>query len=156
MTAAREVRYLVVHCSATPPKMDIGRKEIDQWHKTRGWSGIGYHFCIRRNGIQELGRKLNEDHLLETLEIGAHVEGYNSQSIGICLVGGVDEMGRAQENFTKSQYDTLETLLNALADQFPGAEVKGHRDFPGVSKACPSFDVGEWWIKRNRASRGLL
>lgn len=151
---ARDVEYLVVHCSATQPTQDIGRDEIDRWHKQRGWSGIGYHFVIRRNGLIERGRPLDDDSLLETPEVGAHVEGFNSKSVGVCLVGGVDDLLRPERNFTPAQYTALETLLLMLADQFAGAEVRGHRDFPGVAKSCPSFDVQAWWANRNRERVG--
>src|SRR5690606_114532 len=78
----RFINLLVIHCAATTPLMDIGAKEIDVWHKQRGWSKIGYHFVIRRNGVIEKGRDISE--------VGAHVEGYNKNSIGICMVGGID------------------------------------------------------------------
>ena len=67
--SADSIRYLVVHCAATPPEMDIGAKEIDLWHRQRGWSGIGYHFVIRRDGRVEAGRPLDRP--------GAHAQGFN-------------------------------------------------------------------------------
>lgn len=146
------VDYIVVHCSATKATQDIGRDEIDRWHKQKGWKAIGYHFVIRRNGLLERGRPLDDDDLLEPAEgeVGAHVEGFNRRSVGVCLVGGSDDLLRPARNFTQAQYDELEKLLLALVEQFPGAEVRGHRDFPGVTKSCPSFDVQAWWANRNR------
>lgn len=80
--------------------------------------------------------------------IGAHVEGFNSTSVGVCLVGGVAEDGTTpQDNFTKDQYMSLLVLLKGLQKMYPEAEILGHRDFPGVKKACPSFDVRKWWDK---------
>jgi len=135
------VRFIVVHCSATPPDLDIGVDEIRKWHKTRGWSDIGYHYAIRRNGLVEAGRSLDLQ--------GAHVFGHNHESVGICLAGGVNKDGQPDANFTAAQYASLETLIGLLLPRFPGAVVRGHRDFPGVNKACPSFDAPTWWSHRN-------
>lgn len=133
-----DVKFLVVHCSATPPKVDVGVKEIDRWHRDRGFLKIGYHFVIRRDGTVEPGRELDER--------GAHVEDHNHESIGICMVGGVDAKMRPANNFTVQQFAALTVLLRKLKDTaYPDAVVQGHRDFPGVAKACPSFDVKGWW-----------
>lgn len=143
MASRKSTDYIVIHCSATPPSMDIGKKEIDRWHRDRGWNGIGYHYVIRRDGIVEEGRGLKEQ--------GAHVAGYNHNSIGICLVGGVsEEFPRAAEaNYTTAQWAVLEKLVTELSGLFPKAVIQGHRDFPGVNKACPCFDVKDWWIHAN-------
>ncbi len=130
------IKYLVVHCSATPPTMNIGKEEIKQWHLERGWSDIGYHVVIRRNGVVEYGRPFDK--------MGAHIKGYNKNSLGVCLVGGVDDKGKPSNNFTERQFNTLGCVLTALEMLFPGASIRGHRDFPGVTKACPSFDVDLW------------
>lgn len=128
--------YIVIHCAATPPKADIGRKEIDQWHRDKGWAGIGYHYVIRRNGELEIGRA--ED------AVGAHVENHNSNSVAICMVGGIDTSGAPDNNFTREQWDTLPNIVARLRERYPNAKVLGHRDFKGVAKACPSFDVPTW------------
>ncbi|TBE66388.1 N-acetylmuramoyl-L-alanine amidase [Rhizobium ruizarguesonis] len=135
-TPRKVTSYLVVHCSATQPKMDIGAKEIRQWHREKGWIDIGYHFVIRRDGTVELGRPENV--------VGAHVENHNSNSIGICLVGGVDTKGKAENNFTPAQFATLAIKLRELRSKYPGVTVQGHRDFPGAKKDCPSFDTRKW------------
>ncbi len=141
---AENVRYLVVHCSATYAHMDIGAKEIDSWHKSNGWAGIGYHFVIRRSGIVEPGRPLDQA-LAPGWQVrqGAHVSGYNSQSVGVCLVGGLDSEGKPKPNFTHDQWKSLITVVDFLKLCFPRAEVLGHRDLdPG--KACPCFNVRKW------------
>lgn len=132
----RSTDFLVVHTSATPPTMDIGAAEIRQWHKAKGWADIGYHFVIRRNGAVELGRPENQ--------IGSHVAGRNSNSLGICMVGGVDARQRPANNYTAEQWASLQTLLMRLTGKYPGARIIGHRDFPGVAKACPCFDAIKW------------
>ena len=131
------IKYLVIHCSATSPLMDIGKYEITEWHKARRFKTIGYHYVIRRDGTLEYGRNLQTQ--------GAHVKGHNHYSVGICLVGGVDDLGHPEDNFTTLQYQELENLLRKLKQDFPNAIVQGHRDFPNVKKACPSFDVKSWW-----------
>lgn len=131
------VKHLVVHCSATKPTMDWGVHDIDRAHRLRGFLKVGYHYVIRRNGAIEKGRADNER--------GAHAEGHNSSSLGICLVGGLDASGRSADNFTDRQKEALYGLLGVLTQTFPQAEVLGHRDLPGVKKACPCFDVRGWW-----------
>jgi len=135
----RPIEDIIVHCSYTPPSMDIGAARIRQWHTSpdpndpsKPWSDIGYHFVIRRNGNIETGRPL---------EIaGAHTKGKNARSVGICLVGGMHETSRRSEfNFTRSQMISLNSLLARLQGQFPLAEVSGHRDWD--NRDCPCFDV---------------
>lgn len=135
------VDYIVVHCSATPPDMDIGRKEIDKWHRQRKFKKIGYHFVIRRDGTIEWGRNIDT--------VGAHAYGVNQNSIGVCLVGGVDNKQSAEDNFEEIQKKALKFVLRFLLHEFPQAEVIGHRDVPGTNKACPSFDVKTWWSAVN-------
>jgi len=130
-----KTELIIIHCSATPPDMDIGAKEIDQWHRDRGWSMIAYHDVIRRNGALELGREENQ--------VGAHAKGHNSVSVGICLVGGVDNDNNPQNNFTPAQFKTLRRSIRFYQILFPNASVIGHRDV-NPNKACPSFDIGQW------------
>lgn len=132
----KETNHVIVHCAATKPSMDVGVREIRQWHKERGFLDIGYHFVIRRNGTIEDGRDVNQ--------VGAHTVGQNETSVGVCLVGGVDDKLQPQANFTPQQMDTLRKLLGDLKVLFPQAVVKGHRDF--AAKACPSFDVKRWLV----------
>lgn len=136
---------IAVHCSATPPHMDIGAATIRRWHLARGWRDIGYNAVIRRNGKIEAGRDLDGDgDYFE--EIGAHVKGHNRNSIGVCLIGGVDKKGRPDANFTRAQYVSLEKFINEVQSRYgEDVLVKGHRDYPNVNKACPSFDVSAWW-----------
>lgn len=141
----RKINYLVVHSSATPPKMDIGKHEITEWHKARRFRTIGYHFIIRRDGTLEYGRDIKET--------GAHVKGHNKDSIGICMVGGIDHDGKPEENFTTFQYQELAKLLHKLKGQFPSAIIQGHRDFKSAKTACPSFDVKAWWASVNNEEK---
>lgn len=137
MKAREKTEYIVIHCSATPPSMDIGVKEIDRWHRQKGWSGCGYHYVIRRNGSIETGRPDNV--------IGAHVVNYNHNSLGICMVGGVAEKDKVtpENNFTEAQFASARALISRLRAKYPNAKVRGHRDF--AKKACPSFDVKDYF-----------
>ena len=138
MSERQETDYIVIHCSATKASMDhVDAKEIDRWHRQKGWRKIGYHWVIRRDGIVEEGRELGE--------VGAHARGFNSKSIGICMVGGVDEDMNPENNYTDEQWKSLEDLVRQMKLPYPDAEVLGHCDLPDVSKACPCFDVREWW-----------
>lgn len=133
---SRPVDLIVVHCSATPGDMDIGAVEIDRWHKENGWGSIGYHAVIRRSGRLEPGRSPKY--------AGAHAKGHNYSSIGVCLVGGVNELNDPENNFTEEQFDTLRNYLSTLKMWYGDVDIVGHCDLPGVTKACPSFDVKEW------------
>ena len=151
----RQTRYITIHCSATKPTMDIGADEIDQWHRNRGFNEIGYHAVIRRDGEIEFGRHFDVS--------GAHVKGHNFQSVGVCMVGGIDQKGDPEDNFTDLQYESLYYVVEMLTRAYPNAEVLGHRDLsPDVDgdgvverhewlKDCPCFDVRSWW-ERNRES----
>lgn len=133
----RPVNKIVVHCSATPPLMDIGVGKIREWHvKGNKWSDIGYHLVIRRSGKVEEGRPEDMD--------GAHVRGHNKNTFAVCLVGGVNEKGNPDSNFTRNQWAALEEVVESLLVKYPNAEVVGHRDLDS-KKACPSFDVKSWW-----------
>ena len=127
----RLINKIIVHCSATRKNQDIGVKEIDKLHKKNGWSEIGYHFVIRRNGEIEKGRDLEK--------VGAHCKGQNKNSIGICLIGGVNEELKAENNFTAEQFISLRNLLCDLKLQFPTSSIHGHREF--AAKDCPCFEV---------------
>lgn len=130
--------FIAVHCSATTEKMNIGAADIDKWHRQRGWACIGYHYVIRRDGTVEQGR--------DEAVIGSHVQGWNANSVAVCMVGGVDanDVSKAVNNFTPAQFASLKKLLGQLKTRYPKAKIQGHRDFPNVAKACPSWDVKEW------------
>ncbi|ULQ47386.1 N-acetylmuramoyl-L-alanine amidase [Flagellatimonas centrodinii] len=139
----RPIEQLIIHCAATKPSMDIGAAEIRQWHLGNGWSDIGYNYVIRRNGLIENGRDLDRDGNVDE-EVGAHAKGFNARSIGICLVGGLNQAGQPAPEFTEAQFTALNGLLAGLRIRYPNTEILGHRDLPGVAKACPSFDVRHW------------
>lgn len=116
--------------------MDIGVTQIRDWHVNgNGWSDVGYHYVIRRNGSVEQGRPVERS--------GAHARGHNAASIAACLVGGVDGNQHPVSNFTKAQWSSLSALVDEILQDHGPLRVIGHRDVdPG--KSCPCFDVGAW------------
>lgn len=116
---------IFVHCSATSDFDDsIDAAKIDSWHKARGWDGIGYHYVIKRNGTIEVGRDENE--------IGAHARGYNTDSIGICLVGTL--------NFTSQQVASLVDLIIDVMNRYniDSTNLWGHYEV-NPNKTCPNI-----------------
>jgi N-acetylmuramoyl-L-alanine amidase len=137
----REIKDIVIHCSYTFPDMDIGAAEIRKWHtdpkpKGNGWSDIGYHYVIRRDGTVEKGRPIAQP--------GAHVAGHNANTLAVCLVGGKARTGRQPNNFTRRQWRALDKLIAEIQLEFPWAGVKGHNDYE-TGKTCPTFDVKAWF-----------
>lgn len=101
---------------------------------------VGYRlsFVILTDGTIQRGRPLEA--------IGSHVKGYNNCSVGICLIGGVDAKGKSVDNFTEEQKESLKCLLDYLRGYYKDeVAVLGHRDFAGVHKDCPCFDVKGWY-----------
>ena len=135
-----KVKYLVVHCTASPPKANLSVIDVERMHiRDRGWATIGYHYLIKRDGTLEEGRPLTHQ--------GAHVNGFNQVSIGVCLVGGISDnkLKSPENNFTIEQFYALEDILIELKKKFPKASIAGHRDFPNVKKDCPCFDAKKWY-----------
>lgn len=128
----RNIKELIVHCSATPEGKDFTVSQIKQWHLQRGFSDIGYHYIIYRDGSIHIGR--------DESVIGAHCTGHNTNSIGVCYIGGVATDGKTpKDTRTAEQKKSLVKLLKELRVKYPQASIHGHRDF--ANKACPSFDA---------------
>ena len=138
MISRLRTNWIVIHCSATRAiQSNIGAKDIRQWHREKGWSDIGYHYVIKRSGAIEKGRDVGV--------VGAGVEGHNTDSVHICLVGGLnDSTWKPENNYTPQQWASLEKLVSTLTKKYPAAKVLGHRDFAGVKKACPCFNAKPW------------
>jgi N-acetyl-anhydromuramyl-L-alanine amidase AmpD len=126
------VTHLTVHCAATPEGRDVSARTIAAWDKAR-FGQESYHHVVTLDGT---------DHVrLRDEQIGAHVGGHNSGNIGICYVGGCDIHMKPKDTRTAAQKQTLRELIAQYRARYPGITVRGHRDWPGVKKACPSFDV---------------
>jgi len=138
----RTLNRVIVHCSYTPPSMDIGVDEIRKWHTDEppvgnGWRDIGYHFVIRRDGCIEDGSPI--------AEVGAHTLGENADSIGICLVGGKSAEGAPEFNYTRKQMQSLRELVHncQLRYNIKRGRIHGHNEYS--TKQCPCFDVQEYF-----------
>lgn len=129
----REIKKIIVHCTATKEGQPVTVADINRWHKERGFANIGYHYVIYIDGSLHLGRKVSI--------AGAHTSGHNANSIGVCYVGGLDANGKAKDTRTQEQKRALEDLLRELREQYPNAHIYGHRDF--AAKDCPCFDAKE-------------
>lgn len=128
----RKIKYLAVHCTATPQTTSIDSIR-NYWKTNLGWKMPGYHFIIKPNG--------DVVNLLPIDLISNGVKGFNSETINISYIGGVDASGKPCDNRTIQQHGALENLLKDLRKKFPKAIIQGHRDFPNVKKACPSFNA---------------
>lgn len=139
----RPVNEIIVHCSATRPDWMAGHamsdkvNEIRRWHVSdRKWSDIGYHYLIDRNGTVATGRPVEK--------IGAHVQGHNTGTIGVCLIGGhgSSETDQFSQHFTAHQDKALRHLLADLQHRYKIRKVTGHNQY--AAKACPGFNVPKW------------
>lgn len=131
----REINFIVVHCTATQPTAKI--EDIKRyWKEVLGWKNPGYHYIIKRNG--DIVKLLSEN-------IPSNgVAGHNQKSVHLSYIGGVDKTNKPIDNRTLSQQAAMFDLIVELSERYPKAKILGHRDFVGVKKACPSFDVKEW------------
>lgn len=132
------IRYIVVHYTATYEDQNLNVHDIRKMHLARNMNDIGYHRLILLNGQEQQGRP---DHV-----IGAHCRGFNTNTLGVCYVGGLRRATGPNQGFdtrTPEQTKTLIRILNDLTSKWPKAEVVGHRDL--VATQCPGFDVKSWW-----------
>lgn len=130
--SARVINEIIVHCTATAEGKDYTVDDIRRWHKAQGWSDIGYHYVVYRDGTVHIGRNVDV--------AGAHCEGHNSRSIGVVYVGGVAADGKTpKDTRTEAQKAALLSLMIDLRKLYPKAKICGHRDYS--SKACPSFNA---------------
>ena len=130
----RDIKKIIIHCSATKEGQDISVENIRYWHvEENGWSDIGYHFIVDINGFLHEGRDIDIQ--------GAHTKGENKDSVGICYIGGLSEDMAWKDTRNKRQKDTLEIIIKYIKNLYPGAKVYGHNDFS--EKDCPCFDAKE-------------
>ena len=143
----RKINLIVIHCSATRADRSLTPDDLEMQHRRRGFNGTGYHYYIRKDGTVHLTRPIER--------IGAHVKGFNSNSVGICYEGGLDAHGCPADTRTSEQRAALRLLVHQLLETFPGSRVCGHRDLsPDLNgngeiepeewvKQCPCFDVSK-------------
>lgn len=126
----RLIDLIVLHCSATRCDRPYTLEDCRRDHKARGFANIGYHYYITRDGMVHAGRPLHQE--------GAHVQGYNRYSIGICYEGGLTPSGTPADTRTDAQRTTLDALLLRLRKDYPHARIVKHREL-NPRKACPCF-----------------
>ena len=143
----REIKYIVLHCSATQPTSSV-ESIMRYWRDTLHWSNPGYHFIIEANG--------NIRSLQPVEKPSNGVAGFNANSIHVCYVGGIDPKGKPLDTRTPEQLSSMKEIIIKLHRQYPSAAIKGHRDFsPDTNhngkvdkwewiKVCPSFEVADW------------
>lgn len=131
----RKINKIIIHCTATPEGRITTVADVTSWHKQRGFNTIGYHYLIGLNGEIWKGR--------DESVVGAHCEGHNEDSIGVCYVGGLTKDGKqAKDTRTPVQISSLLKLVKESKVKYPNATVHGHNEF--AQKACPSFNVQIW------------
>lgn len=136
MTIKRNIQFIVIHCTATQPTATIERIK-KYWKEVRGWKDVpGYHYIIKPDG-----------EVVQLLDVNKNSNGvyqHNSQCINIAYIGGIDKAGQPKDTRTRAQENAMFDLIVSLTEKYKDAKVLGHRDFAGVKKACPSFDVKSW------------
>jgi N-acetylmuramoyl-L-alanine amidase len=143
--AGRVIHTLVWHCTATPEGKEFSRADIDRMHRARGFNGIGYHKLVHLDGSVSEGRPENQ--------VGAHVAGHNTGTIGYAYVGGVDAKGRTKDTRTPVQRVAMKRLSEEAIARYGLRAVVGHRDLsPDLdhdgtvephewAKVCPCFNA---------------
>lgn len=128
----RQINELIWHCTATPEGREVTVETIRQWHKQRGWADIGYHKVVHLDGSVSEGRPESQ--------VGAHVAGRNTGTIGYVYVGGVASDGKTpKDTRTDAQKKSMLALTRAAIAKYGLKKVSGHNQY--AAKACPSFDV---------------
>lgn len=140
------ITRLVIHCTATPAGREVTAADIRRWHCTpppmgRGWKQVGYTDMVHLDGRVERLVANNEDAYVDGWEVTNGAKGYNRTSRHIVYVGGKTTDGRPADTRTEAQKEALRAYVDDFRKRFPWADVCGHRDLPGVSKACPCYDV---------------
>lgn len=136
-----KIQWLTIHCTATPEGRPNTAAEIMAMDRQR-FGQPSYHYVIELDG--KVVQCLRED------QRGAHVALHNTGNIGISYVGGTTTLNtgaKAKDTRTPKQQGALEVFVRDFIKRHPNARIRGHREWPGVAKDCPSFDVKAWLTK---------
>ena len=147
---AKKLKYLVIHCTATPAGREVTGDDIRRWHTSpvsqggRGWKQVGYTDLFHLDGSVERLVKNNEDMSVDPWEVTNGAAGYNSVGRHIVYAGGVDanDVNKAVDTRTLAQKEAMKRYVLDFHRRFPGVRIVGHNQL--AAKACPSFDVPEW------------
>lgn len=144
-----QLKYLVIHCTATPEGREVTSDEIHHWHTDpvsaggRGWKQVGYTDMIHLDGRLERLVDNNEDENVDPWEMTNGAAGYNGVSRHLVYVGGTASDGTTpKDTRTPEQLAALETYVESFHERFPKVKIVGHNEL--AAKACPSFDVQIW------------
>jgi N-acetylmuramoyl-L-alanine amidase len=136
---SRKISYIAIHCTATPQSAKISSIQ-NYWRRNLGWKSPGYHKIIEPDG--------NIVTLASDDQVCNGVAGFNSITLHVSYIGGVDAKGKGLDNRTPAQQQALWLVVQDWKNKYPNAIVQGHRDF-GAKKECPCFDAKEWWATVN-------
>lgn len=117
-----ETTRIILHHAAAA---SCTAEDVHRWHLAHGWSGIGYHYFVSKDGEITRGRPL--------WAVGAHAEGSNRVSVGICFEGNF----QLEEEMPAAQRQAGRALVAALRERYPAARVLGHRDVATGGTTCP-------------------
>jgi hypothetical protein len=143
------LKYLVLHCTATPEGREVSSADIKRWHTSpvseggRGWRQVGYTDLIHLDGKVERLVENNEDANVDPWEITNGAKGYNSVSRHVVYSGGLAKDGKTpKDTRTTAQKRAMEEYVKDFHKRFPGVRIIGHNEV--AAKACPSFNVQTW------------
>lgn len=146
---AKKIKFLVLHCLATPEGREVTVADLTRWHKSpvseggRGWKQFGYRDFIHLDGTVDNLIPNNDDDFVDPWEISNGVAGINAESNHIAYVGGVAKDGKTpKDTRTAAQYSTMANYVLDFVNRHPHILVAGHNQF--AAKACPSFDTVEF------------
>lgn len=129
-------KFLTIHCAATPEGRNNTAADVSRWDVER-FGQVSYHWVVELDG--------NKVRTLPDSQRGAHVARANTGNIGVCFIGGMTkDMKAPKDTRTPAQRQALRELVLDYRKKYPNIIVRGHNEWPGVKKACPSFDVSEW------------
>lgn len=142
-----KVQRIVVHCTGDPSNasrcLEYYRKLFFITYNQKHW---GYHAVVYQNGtydiLQPLPSVTADGGFITDATMANGAKGYNSSSLHIAYVGGLDPVSRlAHDTRTPEQRETLRVLIAKWKHQYQISEVVGHSQLPNVKKACPGFDA---------------
>ena len=143
----KKIRYLMIHCSATPEFQDYSEKAIRNWFTSIGWNTPGYRQITHLDGKIRILHEYNHNEWLDSIEITNGAKNWNRETIHLAYIGGVESMKKddewiAKDTRTKEQKDSLEAQVKYFTYLYPWIKILGHNQI--APKACPSFNVPEW------------
>lgn len=143
-TKTHTLKYLVIHCTASKEGVDLKGEWFMKFFKKKGWDRPGYNEIVELDGHRFVAVPYNLDNKVSSNEITYGVANYNSVTLNISYVGGVDKKLKPKDTRTKAQKESINKIIKEFQQNVPNIIVLGHRDFfPKYArlKECPSYDV---------------